>query len=59
MLRPCQKLSVVGGQRLDMLLVLRGERGITGGRVAECPLEMRFRGLKVTWRRPQQALRGH
>ena len=28
MLRPCEKLSVVGGQRLGMLLVLRGERGI-------------------------------
>ena len=58
-LRPCHQLSVVGGQRLDMLPVLRGERGIAGGRVAERPIEMRFRRLKVRWRRPQQALRGH
>ena len=35
-LRPDSELSVVGGQRLDMLApLLRGERGIAGGRVAE------------------------
>src|SRR5258708_32708220 len=58
MLRQGEKLLMVGDQRLGMLLVVRGGRGIAGGRMAERAIEMRFRHLEERWRRQQQALCG-